>query len=186
MPVYQGYEDPYKLEERGIERLSIVYGVVPVRADGSIIKEDGRPYIQATEWVRPNTPLKVAKGLVDNTTRENVTSLCAEVKVAWQPSALGKLSLSRGIGRWPHTADLFTAEEIVSTLGERDKAISTKKWGDTKAKETAFESEGITANLDSAIDHPLGNTLLRLILEETVAERIDHAFELFKARHNYA
>lgn len=65
MTCYGDYVDPYELENRGIERMSIVYGVVPVHEDGSPLKQSAYMSHYPTEYPEPETPRKVAKGIVE-------------------------------------------------------------------------------------------------------------------------
>ncbi len=115
MSIYPGYDDPYSLKRRGIERLSIVYGIVPVRKDGSVYKESGVwPFDDCPD--NSTSPHRVAKGVVEKADRVHTTGLFEKAKVIWQRSAVGRAALSRGVARWPYSASIYTATELLEAI----------------------------------------------------------------------
>lgn len=171
MTIYGDYVDPFELEERGIERLSVVYGVVPVHEDGRPYKEYGR-YAYSGEHPTAETPQRAAKGIVMAASSVHEIGLFRPIKVSWQPMASIRPVLSRGISRWPRTAEIFSLEEIIDAAGLE---ATGPRHEETSGIFIAPSIEDAANQLDGMLDSSLGNVMLQSFLNDHYAERLKHA-----------
>ena len=172
------HNDPFSLEQRGIERLSVVYGIVPVH-------EDGRPYLQylnrsGGDWPRPKTPRAVRKGIVANAEAriEDRGLVLPVLQVAWQTNATGRAALSRGINRWPTAAEVFTPEEVAAGIEAAFPELIKAAGGHMVYEPPKFSPEFVTGHIDGIVENPLGNLMLRGFLEASASARHEYAFDL--------
>ncbi len=169
------YHDPYSLQSRGIKRLSVVYGIVPVQADGTPFKESANwPYDKCPS---PDTPRRVAKGVVARA--DKVQDGWIDVaKVAWQRHAVGRAALSRGIGRWPLSIEIFTAAEVIDAIKTNPLTENSEEYGTTP---DLPNHQGAIDELDKLIERsPLANAALHHVLSGTSISRQDHAWAIYK------
>lgn len=187
MKIYEGYEDPFKLEVRGIDRLSVVYGIVPVHLDGRPLREDGSVSGRLTEYPRASTLYKAAKGIVATATREQEVGLYDDVKVMWQPTALGRSSLSRGVGRWPSTAYVFTSAELIKEVRRQVEKVAMRHLPgfDTVPIRQDVNEEALVQLIDETIDNPLGNHLMVSVLNQGRENRYKIAHENWEIAMGY-
>jgi hypothetical protein len=176
MSEHSDYAAPLELKSRGIERLSVVYGIVPVHEDGRPLKQYKFP-LDSGERATGNTPRKVAKGLVEQLDTSPGWEIFEDVKVSWQQEPLGRLAISRGVSRWPSAEQIFTAGEIAGAVAS--DVIESDVYGydiSEFGRGLIFpDAEGMQTQLDQLVKSEMGNMMLRAILTTHTETRFEQA-----------
>jgi hypothetical protein len=166
--------NPFEAAERGIERFSTVYGVVPLLANGNIMREHGQSTVGFPEWPDKDTPWVTRKGIVARESRVE-REVIETIKVSWQATALGQSAVSRGTIRWPHTFQIFTPEEMTETI--RDLEVLEGSGTDFVTGSLDVDPEATTGQIDELIEHPIGNILLTRVLNDANQQRWQQCWE---------
>lgn len=166
--------NPFTAAARGIERFTPVYGVVPLNADGSIMREHGQHAGVFPEWPEDYTTWATRKGIVAGDSRTE-REVIEKVKVSWQATALGRSAISRATVRWPQTFKIFSPEEIKGIIKGQELLIGTGT--DYVSGPLNVDPEEIPDQVDQLIEHPVGNFLLTGVLNRAIQQRWQRCWE---------